>query len=85
MTLLSGTNLGVGQLVLRTELLGSLGYRLVALHKDSQEFLGNFRLVGGFGPVGEFRPAGERGVDYSEGGFAEKNPSELIIGINGDG
>ena len=79
MTLLNGTNLGVGQLALRMELLGSLGYRPVALHKDSQEFLGNFRLVGGFGP------AGERVVDYSEAGFAEKNPSELIIGINGDG
>ena len=67
------------------ELLGSLGYHPVALHKESQEFLGSFQLVGGFGPAEELQPAGEEGVDYSEGGFAEKNPSELTIGINDDG
>jgi len=57
-TLLSGM-MGVGQLVLRTELLGSLGYRPVAFHKNSQEFLGNFRLVGEFRLGGEFQLAGE--------------------------
>ena len=41
------------------ELLGSLGYCPVALHKESQEFLGNFRLVGGFVPAEEFQPVGE--------------------------
>ena len=59
MTPLNGTNLGLGQLALGMELLGSLGYRPVALHKESQEFIGNFRFVGGFGPAEELQPAGE--------------------------
>ena len=84
MTLLSGTSLGLGQLALGLRLLGNVEYRPIVLHKEFQEYLGNFRVVGTFEPAEEFQATGEQGVGYSEGNFAEQNPSELIIGINGD-
>ena len=59
--------------------MGGQGYLPVAFHKNFRDFLGVFRLAG------EFRLTGEGGVDYSEGDFAEQNPSELIIDISDDG
>ena len=75
----------LGQLALGLKLLGSVEYRPVALHKEFQEYLGNFRVVGTFELAEEFQAAGEQGVDHSEGDFAEQNPSVLTIGINDGG
>ena len=77
--------MGLGQLALGLKLLGNVEYRPVVLHKEFQEYHGNFRVVGTFEPAEEFQAAGEQGVDHSEGDFAEQNPSELIIDISNDG
>ena len=60
-------------------------YRPAVLHKEFQEYHGNFRVVGTFEPAEEFQAAGEQGVGHAEGDFAEKNPSVSTAGINGGG
>ena len=77
--------MGLGQLALGLKLLGNVEYRPVVLHKEFQEYLGNFRVVGTFEPPEEFQAAREQGVDQLEGDFAEQNPSESTIGINDGG
>ena len=62
------------------ESMGDQGYLPVAVHKSFRGFLGEFWLLGEFQGL-----VGEVGVDYSEGGFAEQKPYELIIDISDDG
>ena len=49
-------------------------YRFVVLHKEFQEYLGNFRVAGTFEPAEEFQATGEQGVGHAEGDFAEQKP-----------
>ena len=80
MTLLNEMDLGTGQLSLEMESMEDREYLPVVIRKSFRGFLGDFQLLEVFrGLVREVR------VGYLEGGFAGKNPSELIIDTGDDG